>query len=102
MEREQSSAGAASSANLDDLFDELESLSEDSDNQHDNISVRSIRKPTLPQYFGDSETASVDTVRRESDGSVAFNNILSTVCVLYIVSRMHLVYNKLLTDYCIM
>ncbi|XP_067938741.1 phosphofurin acidic cluster sorting protein 2-like [Watersipora subatra] len=64
LAREETAQGVTSSANLDDLFDELEDLSEESDNQHDNISVSSIRKPTLPVYFVGGETMSVDSLER--------------------------------------
>ena len=85
LEGRQETGGATSSANLDELFDELEKFSDsnDSDDEHDNISVRSIRKPTLPLYFNNSETSSMDTVRRlsrEEEGrGLPQHNILSTV-----------------------
>lgn len=52
LEREQSSVGDDDASNLDELLDQLENISEDSESDRDNVSIISTPKPTLPTYFG--------------------------------------------------
>ena len=44
--------GDDEASNLDELLDQLENISEDSESDRDNVSIISTPKPSLPTYFG--------------------------------------------------
>ena len=69
----------AGDTNLDELFDELEDLSEESDNEHDNISILSITKPRLHPYFPMTQSQDCLAPRPESDNESTHSHHVSYV-----------------------
>ena len=55
--------GDDEASNLDELLDQLENISEDSESDRDNVSIISTPKPSLPTYFGKCGSCFVNQLR---------------------------------------